>query len=133
MVEISEHDLYQLLISEARYAVKRDNHLAPGTCVQHVMAYLPKFSKQWQSHIAHQLTDEIIVERIWGSRCRSKLEYDSDWEKLLVFLTDYLETLPLNVERYMTYLYKKPGYVADINYYSVEIAEKIQKNQENKT
>ena len=133
MIKIDEKDLYQLLISEFRYAVKRDNHLAPGTCVQHVMAYLPEMSKQWQSHTAHQLTDEIITERIWGhSKDKSTLDYDGDWEKLLVFLINYLESLPLHTDKYMTHLYNNPKYIANINYYSVEIAEKIQNNQKNK-
>jgi hypothetical protein len=128
MVEIDDKDLYQLLISEFRYAVKRDNHLAPGTCVQHITTYLPELSKQWRSHTAYQLTDEIITERIWGNSDH-KLEQDSDWEKLLVFLTNYLESFPLNIERYMQRLYLKPEYDAHIDYYSAEMAEKIVKNQ----
>lgn len=132
MIQIDEKDLYQLLISEFRYAVRRDNHLAPGSCVQHVIEYLPELSPQWRSHTAYQLTDEIITERIWGGKNSGALEYDADWEKLLVFLTNYLETLPSNIERYMTRLFNKPGYVAHIDYYSLEMADKIRKNQETK-
>ena len=131
MVHIDDKDLYQLLISEFRYAVKRDNHLAPGTCAQHVMEYLPKLSKEWRSHTAYQLTDEIILERVWGGKNGRPLEYDNEWEKLLVFLIGYLESLPATITRYMEQLYNKPDYAAHINYYSAEILEKINANQKN--
>jgi hypothetical protein len=126
---INEQDLYQLLISEFRYAVKRDNHLAPSTCVQRVMTYLPSFSQQWRSHIAYQLTDEIITERIFGRICRGKLKYDDEWEKLLVFLTDYLTSMPPSTVSYMERLYNDPHYSTTIDYYSAEITEQIQNNQ----
>ena len=129
MIKIDEKDLFQLLISEFRYAVKRDNHLAPSTCVQHVMSYLPEMAKDWRANTAYQLTDEVITERVWGSRQNDPLGQDAEWERLLVFLTNYLETLPLNVDRYMHYLYNKPNYSASIDYYSVEMAEKIKNNQ----
>lgn len=127
MVNIEDRDLYQLLISEFRYSVKRDNHLAPGTCVNLVMQYLPEMSKEWRAHTAHQLTDEIIAERIWG-KYKEALDQDAEWEKLLMFLTNYLVSFPLNVERYMTYLYQKPAYTANIDYYAVSMAEKIKNN-----
>jgi hypothetical protein len=130
MIKIDERDLYQLLISEFRYAVKRDNHLAPGSCVQHVMDYLPEFSKQWKSHTAYQLTNEIIAERVFSYKFGRKLDYDNDWEKLLVFLINYLEVVPSNAEKYMTTLYGKTDCVANINYNSDEIIKKIKKNQE---
>ena len=129
MIKIDEKDLFQLLISEFRYAVKRDNHLAPSTCVQHIISYLPEMAKDWRAHTARQLTDEIITERAWGSRQNNALCEDAEWEKLLVFLTDYIETLPYNADRYMNYLYNKSGYTASIDYYSVEMAEKIKNNQ----
>ena len=56
MVEIDEKDLYQLLIAEFRYSVKRDNHLAPSGCVWHVQDCLPRMPKQWRVHTAEQLT-----------------------------------------------------------------------------
>ena len=127
MVNIEDRDLYQLLISEFRYSVKRDNHLAPGTCANLVMQYLPEMSKEWRAHTAHQLTDEIIAERIWG-KDKEALDQDAEWEKLLMFLTNYLVSFPLNVERYMTYLYQKPAYTANIDYYAVSMAEKIKNN-----
>ena len=105
MVKLDEKDLYQLLIAEMRYAVKRDNHLAPSACVQHIMDYLPEMSKEWRFHTAEQLTDEIIQERLWKTGgCGGALKQDSEWEKLLVFLTNYLSKLPYSVEKYMKYL-----------------------------
>ena len=130
MVSIEDRDLYQLLISEFRYSVRRDNHLAPGTCVDLVMQYLPKLSKEWRAHTAEQLTNEIIQERLFiGGREKGRLAQDAEWEKLLVFLTNYLTKLPYTVERYMQYLYNKPTWEAHIDYYSAEIAEKIASNQ----
>ena len=130
MVSIEDRDLYQLLISEFRYSVRRDNHLAPGTCVDLVMQYLPKLSKEWRAHTAEQLTNEIIQERLFiGGREKGRLAQDAEWEKLLVFLTNYLTKLPYTVERYMQYLYNKPTWEAHIDYYYAEIAEKIASNQ----
>lgn len=130
MVKLDEKDLYQLLIAEFRYSVGRDNHLAPSGCAQHIKDYLPEMKNEWQTHTAEQLTNEIIQGRIWTNN--KPLEQDSEWEKLLVFLTNYLIRLPYEAERYMHYLYKKPGYDANIDYYSDEIAEKIKNNCEKK-
>lgn len=130
MVSIEDRDLYQLLISEFRYSVKRDNHLAPGTCVDLVIHYLPKLSKEWQAHTAEQLTNEIIQERLFiGGREKGRLDQDAEWERLLVFLTNYLTKLPYAVKKYMQYIYNKPSWEANIDYYSTEIAEKIASNQ----
>lgn len=128
MVEIDDRDLYQLLIAEMRYAIKRDNHLAPSGCVQHVKEYLPEMEKRWRTHTAEQLTSEIIQEMTLGGT-KGPLEQEAEWEKLLRFLTNYIEKLPFGVDRYMDVLFRKPLHVADINYYSTEIAEKIANNQ----
>jgi hypothetical protein len=130
MVKLDEKDLYQLLIAEFRYAVKRDNHLAPGSCIQHIMDYLPEMSSQWKTHTAEQLTNEIIQERLFiGGRVKGRLEQDAEWEKLLVFLTGYITKLPYAVEKYMQYIYNKPDWEANIDYYSPEMAAKIKLNQ----
>lgn len=123
MVQVNDKDLYQLLISDFRYSVKRDNHLAPGTCVQHITNYLPVLSDQWRSHTANQLTEEIIFERHMG-----RLDRDEEWEFLLNFLIEYIDELPINADRYMTYMYKNENYSANIDYYSSEIADKIKNN-----
>lgn len=128
MVKLDEKELYQLLISEFRYAVRRDNHLAPSSCIQHVVNYLPEMNKEWRAHTAKQLTEEIISERIWSHGTKPRLEYDSEWEKLQVFLLKYLEQLPYNADKYMQYLFEKPTWDAHIDYYSVEIHNKIAEN-----
>ena len=108
MVKIDDKDLYQLLLAEFRYSVKRDNHLAPDTCAHHIKMYLPELSKQWRSHAAQQLSEEIIEERLWAAwlhesdfkfnkdpkitldcSCKKQLNEDHIWEELLVFLTNY--------------------------------------------
>jgi hypothetical protein len=149
MVKLEDKDLYQILVAEFRYAVKRDNHLAPDTCVQHIKDYLPEMEKQWRAHAAKQLSEEIIDERLRHSRwtnpefrfeknvsfssgmtCEAKrqLEEDYVWEDLLVFLTNYLESLPHNTERYMDYIRGRMEYSDGIDYYSTEIHNKIVEN-----
>ena len=128
MVKLDEKDLYQLLIAEFRYAVKRDNHLAPNTCLQHVKDYLPSMSRQWRAHTAEQLTSEITQEMVFGCK-KGPLKQEIEWEKLLVFLTDYIEKIPFGVDRYMDVLFRKPLHVANIDYYSVEMHNKLIENQ----
>lgn len=149
MVKLDDKDLYQILIAEFRYAVKRDNHLAPDTCAQHIKNYLPEMGKQWRAHTAKQLSEEIIDERLWASRyfkpdftfktsttysivgderIKDQLEEDYVWEDLLVFLTNYLESLPHNTERYMEYIRGRMIYSEGIDYYSAEIHNKIAEN-----
>ena len=128
MVKLDDRDLYQLLIAEFRYAVKRDNHLAPSTCLQHVKDYLPDMSKQWRAHTAEQLTSEITQEMVCGGN-KGPLAQEVEWEKLLVFLTDYIEKLPFGVDRYMAVLFRKPLHVADIDYYSAEMHNKLIENR----
>jgi hypothetical protein len=149
MVKLDEKDLYQLLIAEFRYAVKRDNHLAPDTCTQHIKDYLPDMSKQWRAHTAKQLSEEIIDERLWASKwtdpefkfkkCsdsfillsetpKKQLYEDHVWEDLLVFLTSYLEGLPHNADRYMEHIRGRMTYSEGIDYYSMEIHNKIAEN-----
>lgn len=129
MVKLDEKDLYQLLITEFRYAVKRDNHLAPSSCIQHVKDYLPEMKQEWQTQTAKQLTEEIIQERIWSHGTKPRLEYDSEWEKLQVFLLEYLEQLPYNADNYMQYLFEKPTWDAHIDYFSVDIRDQLLKNK----
>ena len=125
MVQLEDKDLFQMIIAEFRYAVKRDNHLAPDTCAQHIKTYIPEMSEQWRTHTAKQLSEEIIDERLWNSRffdpefkfesniqmllddpdnAKKQLDNDYVWEDLLVFLTNYLDSLPYNTDRYMEYI-----------------------------
>jgi hypothetical protein len=147
MVKLDEKDLYQLLVAEFRYAVKRDNHLAPDTCAQHVRDYLPEMTTNWRAHTAKQLSEEIIDERLWASNWtdpefkfesraqgflsetpKKQLDKDYIWEDLLVFLTQYLENLPHNTNRYMEHIRGRMTYSEGIDYYSTEIHNKIAEN-----
>ena len=128
MIKLDEKDLYQLLIAEMRYAIKRDNHLAPSGCVQHIMDYLPEMSKSWRSHTAEQLTSEIVQEMVLGGN-KGPLEQEAEWEKLLVFLTNYIEKIPFGVDRYMDMLFRKPMHVANIDYYAPEMYDKLMENR----
>lgn len=129
MVKLDEKDLYQFLIAEFRYATKRDNHLALNSCVQHVKDYLPEMKQEWRAQTAKQLTEEIIQERIWSHGTKPRLEYDSEWEKLQVFLLRYLEQLPYNADKYMQYLFEKPTWDAHINYFSIAIRDQLSENR----
>ena len=126
MIKIAENDLYQLLIAEVRYALKRDNHLAPGTCVQHVMNYLPSMLTEWKAHTAEQIAVEVIQELAWNDK--GGLKYEAEWEKLLKFLLAYLEKRPPNANRYMRYLFNKPGHVCEIDWDSPELQYKFIEN-----
>lgn len=128
MVKVDDRDLYQMLMSEFRYSVKRDNHLAPGICFDLIKAYLPQMEKSWRAHTANQLSHEIIEERLWAINLKAPLEYDSMWDSVLVFLTNYLESLPYNTDRYMDLLFNNSEYTAVIDYYSVEMQDKIKAN-----
>lgn len=130
MVKLDEKDLYQLLISELRYSIKRDNHLAPGTCIQHIKMYLPEMSREWRTVCAKQLADESIHDRIWTDK--GPLEYDGEWDNLLVFLLDYLEAIPSNVGIYMQHLHHKPDHEAEVDFLSSLVHNKILKNKEEK-
>lgn len=149
MVKLDERDLFQILIAEFRYAVKRDNHLAPSTCAEHVKNYLPEMSKQWRAQTAKQLSEEIIDERLWASRYfqpdfkfeyslnsflsderKKQLNEDYVWEDLLVFLTNYLESLPHNTGRYMEYIRGRMTYSEGIDYYSTDMHNKLVENKE---
>ena len=144
----NEKDLYLLLISELRYSIRRDNHLAPDTCCELIKTYLPKLSEPWRSHTAKQLANESIQERIWslpisesdykiyqyGSANKRQLQNDMLWEGLLRFLLDYLTEIPEEAERYMEYLYGHFDYyipeVKGIDWKSEEIWQKILYNKE---
>lgn len=149
MAKVDDKDLYQILMAEFRYAVRRDNHLAPDTCAQHIRNYLPEMAKTWRAHTAKQLSEEIIEERLWASKftdsefkfekdisfsyglaCEAKTQLEEDyvWEDLLVFLTNYLESLPYNTERYMEHIRGHMTYSEGIDYYSTEIHNKIVEN-----
>ena len=145
---IEEHDLYVMLISELRYAIRRDNHLAPGTCVDLIYKYLPLMPEPLRSYTAKQLAEESIQERIfmlpignddykiysYGTDNKKQLENDSTWEELLVFLLNYLTELPYDIERYMRYLYGHMDYYIKphkgIDWCSEEIKNKLAANKE---
>ena len=126
MVKLDEKDLYQLLIAEMRYAIKRDNHLAPSSSIQHIKEYLPEMSKQWRATIAKQLTEETICER---SFMEPRLKQDEEWDELLVFLLNYLEELPYNLELYTKLRLTHPEAVFKVDFYSEEVQAKIAANR----
>ena len=143
----NEKDLYIMLINEFRYAIRRDNHLAPGTCIELIYKYLPKMQEPLRSQTARQLADESIGERIlvlplseenykiyhYGTENKIQLDNDELWESLLRFLLNYLTDLPYKANQYMMYLYGHMEYYIEsakgIDWYSEEIIDKILSNK----
>lgn len=142
-----ERDLYWLLMSEFRYAIKRDNHLAPGSCCDLVKKYLPKMETYFQQQLAVQLMEEIISERIWylpinkteyyiykyprttnQTEKIEQLEYDYEWENLMIFLLDYIDHLPYNYKEYLKYIYGHIVYSDGIGFDSQIIRDKVHSN-----
>lgn len=147
-VEVTDHDLYMLLISELRYSIARDNHLAPGTACNLIRAYLPEMGEDWRAHTAKQLLEEIIEQRVLctpntevytikspgQAEAGKQLQYDIEWEQLCWFLLDFIKELPYNVNQYTRCLYGKMDYYVKgflgIDFYaSQDIKEMIKLNK----
>lgn len=147
-VKVTDADLYMLLISELRYSITRDNHLAPGTACNLIRTYLPKIGDYWRSHTAKQLLEEIIEQRIIytpntgvytikspeQAEVGKQLLYDIEWEQLCWFLLGFITDLPYNANHYMRCLYGKMDYYAKgffgIDFYADEdVKEMIRINK----
>lgn len=66
-LKIKLKDLYQLLISTARYAYTRNNHLMPGSFYEQakrLLAEMKEADPEWAVNTAKQLCDECISEEI---------------------------------------------------------------------
>lgn len=66
-VKIKLKDLYQLLISTARYAYTRNNHLMPGSFYEQakrLLAEMKEADPEWAVNTAKQLCDECISDEI---------------------------------------------------------------------
>ena len=66
-VKIKLKDLYQLLISTARYAYTRNNHLMPGSFYEQAKRLLVEMKdadQEWAVNTAKQLCDECISDEI---------------------------------------------------------------------
>lgn len=66
-VKIKLKDLYQLLISTARYAYTRNNHLMPGSFygqAKRLLAEMKDVDPEWAVNTAKQLCDECISDEI---------------------------------------------------------------------
>ena len=66
-VKIKLKDLYQLLISTARYAYTRNNHLMPGSFYEQAKRLLVEMQDadpEWAVNTAKQLCDECITDEI---------------------------------------------------------------------
>ena len=60
-------DVYQLLISELRYAYRRNNHLMPACAYDRVKDYIPRMysvDKECALHTLKQLCEECITEEL---------------------------------------------------------------------
>lgn len=80
-VEVNQHDMLILISSEVRYALNRDNHLAPSTSADLVKKYLPYFDKEWKDSLVRILISDIESDLRMHDR-----EYKKVWLGLLEYL-----------------------------------------------
>jgi hypothetical protein len=60
-VFVHDKDVYQLLISNLRYAFARDNNLAPYGCISHIKELVPKLGDDFRESTAKQLVEETVT------------------------------------------------------------------------
>ena len=96
-VKIKLKDLYQLLISTARYAYTRNNHLMPGSFYEQAKRLLVEMKDadpEWAINTAKQLCDECISDEIQNHFYEGiDDEYNNlqDSRKFVKWLLDFIE------------------------------------------
>lgn len=86
MPTVKDKDLYRFLLINLRYSLRRDNHLAPHSCVEDIKTYLPKIKdKVLKEHTTRQLFREIETAldapELYGASYYKGILYD--YAKLL--------------------------------------------------
>lgn len=96
-VKIKLKDLYQLLISTARYAYTRNNHLMPGSFYEQAKRLLVEMKdadQEWAVNTAKQLCDECISDEIQNHFYEGiDDEYNNlqDSRKFVKWLLDFID------------------------------------------
>lgn len=96
-VKIKLKDLYQLLISTARYAYTRNNHLMPGSFYEQAKRLLVEMKDadpEWAINTAKQLCDECISDEIQNHFYEGiDDEYNNlqDSRKFVKWLLDFID------------------------------------------
>ena len=80
-IEVRENDMFIFVSSQVRYALGRDNHLAPETAAELVRRYLPLFSTKRKKDLIELLIGDIKFDLKMYDR-----EYKDVWLELLEFL-----------------------------------------------
>lgn len=80
-IEVRENDMFIFVSSQVRYALGRDNHLAPGTAAELVRRYLPLFSAERKKGLI-----ELLIGDIKFDLKMFKREQKHVWLELLDFL-----------------------------------------------
>ena len=131
-VKIKLKDLYQLLISTARYAYTRNNHLMPGSFYEQakrLLAEMKDADPEWAVNTAKQLCDECISDEIQNHFYEGiDDEYNNlqDSRKFVKWLLDFIDDnnwKPYNYADFETNLKKddEPRY----NIYKIEGEKEI--------
>lgn len=97
-VKIKLKDLYQLLISTARYSYRRNNHLMPSSFydqAQRLLVKMKEVDSEWAVRTAKQLCEECISEEIQNhfydgidDDCNNLQDSRSFIKWLLAFIAD---------------------------------------------
>jgi hypothetical protein len=80
-MNIDEKTLYQLLITNVRYSIGRDNHLAPGNSNRIIKECFPMLSDEFKVQLKEKLISEIKFELGFKKR-----EFEADWLDLIEYL-----------------------------------------------
>ncbi len=82
-IKVAERDLYVLLISEFRYAIERDNHLAPFTFRSNFEEYIGEFSESYKNKIINEIRSQIAF-----SLSLKDYEHEEYWKDFAKTLED---------------------------------------------
>lgn len=85
-IKVDQGDLKILLSQAYRYAVSRDNHLAPLTIINTIKKYIDLFDKVNKDNILDNLINEIDFDIKF-----KKLREKKIWEEFLEWLKDKRE------------------------------------------
>jgi hypothetical protein len=83
-IQVNEKDLYVLLISEMRYAMDRDNHLAPFT----FMSFFKKYIKSFTNESKKRLIEQVINEIEYNLKLKN-YNYKDYWKDFIIELESF--------------------------------------------
>lgn len=82
-LEIDQKHFYQLAITNVRYALARDNHLAPWAAIDIIKNYVNNLSDTFKKVLSEQLIYEIERDLAIYNR-----DYEDEWYEFVKFLEE---------------------------------------------